>query len=187
MSQDPIFAKVGEALLEHLRNELVPVVLSAPDMLKLAYPGQEEEFRLGLFLYGTEEIRPNGPPAMTRLGPDSHSLPDLALALHFMVFANRKVSFSGMGMEDELTLVEAAMRAVHGSSGLDVDGRRMKLEFHDLTQSEKASLWQSLSAPFQPAAYLTVEPVLLPSGRIRRIPPVREVDVHTSRKGGVRA
>lgn len=187
MSQDPIFTKVGEALLEHLRNELVPVVLSAPDMLKLAYPGQEEEFRLGLFLYGSEEIRPNGPPAMTRLGPDSRGLPDLALALHFMVFANRKVSFSGMGMEDELILVEAAMRAVHGSSGLDVDGCGVKLEFHDLTQSEKASLWQSLSAPFQPAAYLTVEPVLLPSGRIRRIPPVREVDVHTSRKGGVRA
>lgn len=184
MSQDPVFTKAGEALLEHLRSELVPVVLGVPDMLKLAYPGQEEEFRLGLFFYGMEEVRPNGPPAMTRLGPDSHGLPELALALHFMVFANRKASFNGMGMEDELTLVEAAMRAVHGSSGLDVDGRSVKLGFHDLTQSEKAALWQSLNAPFQPAVYLTAEPILLPSGRIRRIPPVREVDVHTSRKGG---
>lgn len=184
MSQDPIFTRAGEALLEYLRGELVPVVLSTPDMVKLAYPGQEEEFRLGLFLYGTEEVRPNGPPAMTRLGPDSHGLPDLALALHFMAFANRKVSFSGMGMEDELTLVEAVMRAAHGSGGLDVDGHRLKLEFHALTQSEKASLWQSLSTPLQPAAYLTVEPILLPSGRIRRIPPVREVDVRASRKGG---
>lgn len=185
MNQDPIFIKVGEALLEHLRSELVPVVLSSPDMLKLAYPGQEEEFRLGLFLYGTEEVRPNGPPAMSRLGPDSHSLPDLALALHFMAFANRKVSFSGMGMSDELLLVEAVMRAIHSARKLDVDGSRMRLEFHPLTQAEKVSLWQSLSTPLQPAAYFTAEPVLLPSGQIRRIPPVREVDIHTGRKGGV--
>lgn len=184
MSRDPIFTKVGEALLEHLRGELVPVVLSAPDMLRLAYPGQEEEFRLGLFLYGTEEVRPNGPPGITRLGPDSHRMPDLALALHFMAFANRKVSFRGMSMEDEFTLVEAVMRAVHGRGRLDLDGRGMKLEFHDLTQSERASLWQSLNAPLQPAAYLTVEPILLPSDRIRKIPPVRAVDIHTSRKGG---
>lgn len=184
MSRDPIFTKVGEALLEHLRGELVPVVLSAPDMLRLAYPGQEEEFRLGLFLYGTEEVRPNGPPGITRLGPDSHRMPDLALALHFMAFANRKVSFRGMSMEDEFTLVEAVMRAVHGRGRLDLDGRGMKLEFHDLTQSERASLWQSLNAPLQPAAYLTVEPILLPGDRIRKIPPVRAVDIHTSRKGG---
>lgn len=184
MSRDPIFTKVGEALLEHLRGELVPVVLSAPDMLRLAYPGQEEEFRLGLFLYGTEEVRPNGPPGITRLGPDSHRMPDLALALHFMAFANRKVSFRGMSMEDEFTLVEAVMRAVHGRGRLDLDGRGMKLEFHALTQSERASLWQSLNAPLQPAAYLTVEPILLPGDRIRKIPPVRAVDIHTSRKGG---
>ena len=50
MSQDPIFTKVGDILLEYLRGELIPTVLSSPDMIKLAYPGQEEEFRLGLFL-----------------------------------------------------------------------------------------------------------------------------------------
>ena len=184
MSQTPIFTRAGGTLLEHLRSELVPVVLGAPDMIQLAYPGWEEEFRLGLFLYGTEEVRPNGPPGMTRLGPDSRRMPDLALALHFMAFANRKVSFRGMCMEDEFTLVEGVMRAVHGSGGLNVDGRRVNLEFHDLTQSEKVSLWQSLNAPLQPAAYLTLEPILLPSDRIRKVPPVRAVDIHTSRKGG---
>ena len=64
MSNDPVFMRAGELLLEHLRSELVPVVISSGDMLKIAHPGMEEDFRLGLYLHDLEEVRPNGPPGM---------------------------------------------------------------------------------------------------------------------------
>lgn len=180
MNQDPIFIKAGERLLEYLRGELVPTVLGTPDMIKLAYPGQEEEFRLGLFLYDMEEVRPHGPPGMTRLSEDSRRFPDLSLAMRFMAFANRKVAFHSMEMADELLMMEGVFRAVHGSSGLELDGQKLKLRFYPLTQGEKVSLWQSLGSPLQGAVYFTLEPIPVPSSRIQRIPPVRAVEIHAN-------
>ncbi len=183
MNQEPVFSRAGQVLLDYLRGELVPAVLGAPDMIRLAYPGQEEEFRLGLFLHDMEEVRPNGPPGMTRLGEDSRRHPDLSLAMDFMAFVNRKTAFSKLEAVDELVMLEGVYRAVHGVSGLELDGRKLRLNFHPLSRAEKAALWQSVSTPLQPAAYFTLEPVPVPSGRIRRIPPVREVEVRTGRKG----
>ncbi len=184
MSQEPVLIRAGELLLDYLRRELVPVVLSSPDMLRLGHPGMEDEFRLGLCLYETEEVRPNGPPAMTRLSPDTHGLPDLPLVLRFMTFANRKAAFGGMRAADELTMLEAVLRAVHGCAGLTMDGRKLRLTLHPLEQREKFSLWQSMNAPLQPAAYLALEPVVVPNTRIRRIPPVREVELSTRSREG---
>lgn len=175
MSNDPVFSQAGEKLLEYLRGELVPVVLSTGDMLKIAYPGMDEDFRVGICLHDMEEVRPNGPPGMTRLSEDTRRLPDLLLALHFFAYANRKVAFNSMEASDEFLLLEAVYRAVHGAPKLELDGRELRLGFHPLTQAEKTSLWQGLNEPLQPAVYLTLEPILVPSSRIQRIPPVREI------------
>ena len=182
MTQDPVFTRVSDALLDYLREELVPIVLSSPDLVKLGHPGQEEDYRLGICLHDMEEVRPNGPPGMTRLSEGSRRLPDLALALHFMAFANRKVAFNSMEAADELLLLEAVLRAVHGTSGLEADGRLLKVGLHPLTSAEKLSLWQGMNTPLQPAVYITVEPIVVPSTRIARVPPVREVEIHTARK-----
>lgn len=182
MSQDPIFTKAGDILLEYLRGELIPTVLSSPDMIKLAYPGQEEEFRLGLFLYDLEEVRPNGPPSMTRLSEDSRRHPDLSLVMRFLAFANRKVAFNSMEIADELLLLEAVYRAIHSVSKLDLNGQDLRVRFLPITQSEKVSLWQSINTPLQSAVYFSLEPVPVLSSRIQRIPPVRAVEIHTSRK-----
>lgn len=91
-----------------------------------------------------------------------------------------------MGSEDELLLLEAVYRAVHGAGKLELDGRELRLNFHPLTRAEKLSLWQSLNEPLQPAVYLTIEPILVPSTRISRVPPVREVQTSAKymEKGG---
>ena len=170
-----VFTLAGEGLLAYFRGELVPGVLGSPDMLQLAYPGMDGEFRLGLCLYELEEVRPHGPPGLERVGEDVHKLPDLLLALRFLAFANRKAAFGSMEAGDELLLLEGALRAVHGCPGLELEGRRLRLSLQPLTQGEKASLWQSLHAPLQPAAYFTLEPVPLPAARIRRDTPEREV------------
>lgn len=182
MSQDPIFTKVGDILLEYLHGELIPSVLSSPDMIKLAYPSQEEEFRLGLFLYDLEEVRPNGPPGMTRLSEDSRRHPDLSLVMRFMAFANRKVAFNSMEMADELLMLEAVYRAIHGVSKLNLDGQDLRVRFLPITQGEKVSLWQSINSPLQSAVYFSLEPIPVLSTRIQHIPPVRAVEIHTSRK-----
>ncbi len=183
MSQEPIFIKAVHILLQYLQGELVPTILSSPDMIKLTYPGQEDEFRLGLFLYDLEEVRPNGPPGMTQLSEDTRRHPDLSLIMRLMVFANRNVAFNSMETADELLMLEAVYRAVHSTTKLELDGQNLQLRFLPITQSEKISLWQSIGSPLQSAVYISLEPIPVPSTRIQRIPPIREVEIHTNRMG----
>lgn len=177
MNEGPIFERVCAAFLKKLRGDLESVVASAEDDVKLSHPGAEADFRLGIYLYDLEEVRPHGPPRPVRVSEQERRLPDLILVLHLMIFANRKVAFNAMEAEDEMRLLEAAARSIHGVSALDVDGRSVKVSFQRLTRAEKVSLWQSLNCPLQPAVYLDLEPVPIPDGRILRVPPVRERSV----------
>ena len=52
MTQDPVFTRVSDALLDYLREELVPIVLSSPDLVKLGHPGQETDVRK---IYGLDK------------------------------------------------------------------------------------------------------------------------------------
>lgn len=183
MSQEPVFERIGNLLLERLRGEMVPAVLNQEDDIKLTHPGAETDYRFGVFLHDIEEVRPYGPPSSVRVSVDTRRRPDRLLALHFLLYANRKVPFDSMSALDEMVLLEAAIRAVHSMEPLDIDGRNVKVEFHELAGSEKNALWQSLNSPLQPAVYLTLEPAGIPSTRIRRTPPVREVQLTAKRKG----
>lgn len=182
MSEEPIFERIAGLLLERLRRELVPAVLNQEDDIKLTYPGAAADYRFGVFLHDIEEIRPYGPPASLRVSEDTRRHPDLLLALHFLLYANRKVPFDSMSGLDEMVLLEAAMRAVHSMEPLEAEDQSIRAAFHELPRSEKAALWQSLNSPLQPAAYLTLEPVRIPSARLRRVPPVREVRLTAARK-----
>jgi len=180
--EGPVFNEVSGGVLEYLRAQLSPDVLSTPDALKLTYPGAEDEFRLGLSLYDIEHLRSGGSARPVRLSEDERRFPDLALALHYLVFANRKAAFHSMEAEDELLLLEAVMRAVHSSPGLPYGDLTLRLTLQGLERGEKLALWQSLNCPLQPAVYLTLEPVPLPSARIVRVPAVRQVDVSVGPK-----
>lgn len=182
MSREPVFERIGDLLLERLRGEMIPEVLNQEDDIKLAHPGAETDYRFGVFLYEIEEVRPYGPPVSVRLSEDTQRHPDCLLALHFLLYANRKAPFDSMGAMDEMVLLEAAIRAVHSIEPLEIEGQKVNVRFHDPAGNEKASLWQGLSSPLQPAAYLTLEPVRIPSTRIRRTPPVREVRIAARRK-----
>lgn len=182
MSQGPIFEQLAGLLLEHLRRELVPAVLNLPDDIKMTHPGAETDYRLGVFLYDMEELRSCGPPPPIRLDEESRQHPDRLLALRFLLYANRKVPFDSLSALDEMVLVEAAMRALHSMGPLTVDGQAVRSALHDPPLSEKTALWQSLSSPLQPAVYLTLEPVRVPSSRIRRTPAVREFQLDAKRK-----
>lgn len=182
MSQEPVFEQLSSLLLERLRGALVPAVLQQEDDIKLTHPGADTDYRFGVFLHDIEEVRPYGPPSSVRVDEATRRHPDRLLALHFLLYANRKAPFDSMGALDEMVLLEAAIRAVHSMGPLEVDGQKVKAGFHGLAAQEKAALWQSLGSPLQPAAYLTLEPVPIPSARIRRTPPVQEVQLTARRK-----
>lgn len=176
MNDEPVLTAAGSLLLEHFRGALVPAVLGEAELVRLSAPGEQEDFRLGLCLYDLEEIRPGGSGTMKRLSEEERRYPSLILSLHFFAFANRKAAFHSVGAEDELLLLEASARAVHSAPGLPFGGGTLRLGLEGVEREHARALWQSLNIPLQPAVYFSVEPVIIPSTQIRRVPAVRSVE-----------
>lgn len=184
LSREPVIGRACALLLERLRGELAPAVPGAEDAVQLAYPGMEADYRLGVFPYDMEEIRPFGPPGEERIRDSAMRSPCRLLALHLLLYANRRVPFDGMEGMDELLLLEGAARAAQDMAPLEVDGQQVRVGFLHLEPGEKTALWQSLGQPLQPAVYLTLEPLRLPGGRLRPIHPVKEARLSARRKEG---
>ncbi len=183
MREEPVLRAVSGLVLDYFRTELVPSVLGSADLVKLTAPDAQEDFRLGLCLYDLEAIHSGGSGTMSRVGASGRRYPDLPLALRFFAFANRKAAFHSMEAEDELLLLEAAVRAVHSAPEFPAwAGGRLRLD--DVEGGQKTALWQSMNAPFQPAVYFIAEPVSIPSARVRRVPAVRSVETGVETKEG---
>lgn len=182
MSQEPVLEWAGNVLLDLLKEAIGRGVLQSEDDIQLTYPNGARDCRVGVFLYDMEEVRPYGTPPPVRTGETQRRGPDRAFALHFLVYANRKVPFDSMTALDELLLLEAAMRAVHSCPPVRLEGEPVSIRFDSLTLQEKTALWQSLGSPLQPAVYLVLEPLVIPSDRLERLYPVRQLQLHIRRK-----
>ena len=182
MSGAPVLEQAGKLLLEPLQEALVPSVLHSQDAIQITYPNAQQDYRVGVFLYDLEEVRPYGTPPPIRVSDTQRRGPNRTFALHFLVYANRKVPFDGMTALDEMLLLEAVMRAVHNFVPVELEGETVTIQFDSLTRQEKATLWQSLSSPLQPAVYLVMEPLVVPSTKLERFIPVRQVQIKSNRK-----
>ncbi len=183
--REPVLTRVGGLVLDYLRQGLVPGVLAEGDMVKLTWPGAQEDFRLGLCLYDLESVRSGGPGTPTRQGEDQWRRPDLLLSLRFFAFANRKAAFHGVEAADELILLEAVLRAVYGAPDLPLgEGKAFRLALDRVERSEKTALWQSFHVPGQSAVWFSAEPVAIPGRPLSRAPAAREVEVDMRGKEG---
>ncbi len=181
--REPVLTRVGGLVLDYLRQRLAPGVLAEGDMVKLTWPGAQEDFRLGLCLYDLESVRAGGPGTPTRQGEDKWRRPDLLLSLRFFAFANRKAAFHGVEAADELILLEAVLRAVYGAPGFALgEGKAFQLTLDRVERSEKTALWQSFHVPGQSAVWFSAEPVAIPGRPLSRAPAAREVEVDMRRK-----
>ncbi len=183
MREEPVLTAVSGLVLDYFRAELVPSVLGSADLVKLTAPNAQEDFRLGVCLYALETLHSDGSRTMPRVSGAERRHPDLTLALRFFAFANRRAAFHSMEAEDELLLLEAAVRAVHSAPGFAAwEGGTLRLD--SVEGSHKTALWQSMNVPFQPAVYFIAEPVSIPSARVRRVPAVRSVETNVGKKEG---
>lgn len=182
ISRGPVFEQAGGRMRDLLKGALIPSVLHGDDSIQLTFPTSERDYRVGIFLYDMEEVRPYGTPTPIRVSDTQRQGPSCAFALRFLVFANHKAPFDSMTAQDEMILMEAVMRAIHNCAPFELEGETVTIRFDDITRQEKTTLWQSIGSPLQPAVYLVMEPLVVPSTRLERFVPVREIEVQSQKK-----
>ncbi len=176
--------QTGKGLVELLREALYPDHVQDKEWIRLAAPGEEADYRVGIYLY---DIQDYSVMATTEkiLSESERQIRPKAVELSFMVFCNENSRFGGIQRENILTLLNEVMRTVYDHPVLSLEkGEEVQLSFLGGQMDFKIQLWGSFNSPLQPAVYIRAVPVLIASRRIRKTARVKERDYQLQKKEG---
>lgn len=166
--------QTGKGLLELFRTRLCPAYVRDEDMILLASPWEEADYRVGIYLYDIQDYSLTF-TAETELSSTQRRYPSKAVELSYLVFCNQSHHFGGVPKEQLQIVLGEIVRTVYDCPELEVgDGERVRLSFLREDVEFKLRLWGSFDRPLQPAVYIRAEPVLIMSRRMRSVSQVRE-------------
>lgn len=179
---DSEILQVGKALLELFQKNLCPEFVRDADMILLASPWEEADFRVGLYLYDIQDYSLRA-TAERVLEDTLRRYPPKAVELSYLIFCNQAHRFGGVQREQLQAVLNEIVRTVYDNPELEKkDGEAVRISFLRENDEFKIRLWGSFNQPLQPAVYIRAEPVLIESRRQRRVSQVRERDYGMERK-----
>lgn len=174
--------QTGKCLLELLRKSLCPEFIRDKDLILFAAPWEETDYRVGLYLY---DIRDHSAMATSEvvLDDSERRFPPKAVELSYLIFCNETHRFGGVQREQIQALLSEIIRTVYDNPFLEREsGETVQICFQQENVEFKVRLWGSFQKPLQPAVYLQAVPVLIESGRKRRVSSVRERSYEMEKK-----
>lgn len=166
----------GQSLLELLRDKLCPGYVRDRDGILLTAPWEEEDYRVGVYLYDIQDYS-LAVAAAVDTGADTLRFPPKAVELSYMLFCNEKHRFGGLQRERLQGILNEMIRTLHDNPTLvREDGEKVGLSFLRESVEFKIRLWGSFNQPLQPAVYLRAAPVPVASARTRKVSRVKERD-----------
>ena len=179
---DSEILRTGRCLLEMFRKALCPNYVRDEDLILFTAPWEETDYRVGVYLYDVQDY--SVMPVSERVISDSERrFPPKAVELSYMVYCNESHRFGGVQREQMQTVLNEIVRTVHDHPFLEKEGgESFQCSFLRESIEFKMSLWGSFNRPLQPAVYIKAAPVLIESGRIRRVSPVKERDYEVENK-----
>ncbi|MDE6874932.1 MAG: DUF4255 domain-containing protein [Lachnospiraceae bacterium] len=179
---DSEIAQVGKGLLSLLQGSLCPDFVRDKESITLAAPWDEEDYRVGIYLYDIQDFSVCR-PAGKIINEEEQRFPPKAVELSYMVFCNEKHRFGGSRREQLHATLNEIVRTVYDNPVLlQEGGEEVELSFLRESADFKIRLWGSFHQALQPAVYVRAVPVLLSSRRRRTVHAVRKRDYRTERK-----
>ncbi|MCM1539768.1 MAG: DUF4255 domain-containing protein [Blautia sp.] len=174
--------QAGKSLLELLRRELCPDPVQDRDLIMFASPWEEADYRVGIYLYDIQDYSMMATSEVI-LGDEERRFPPKAVELSYLIFCNEAHRFGGVQREQIQTLLNEVIRTVYDNPLLEQEGSQaLQISFLRESVEFKIGLWGSFDRPLQPAVYVSAVPVLVGSGRKRRVSRVQERDYGVERK-----
>lgn len=166
----------GNSLLELMRRNLCPDHVKDRENVLLTAPWEEADYRVGIYLYDIQDHSLTTVQNMQE-GENVLRFPPKAVELSYMVFCNEKRRFGGLQRGQLQGILNEIVRTAYDNPALQrEDGEKVGLSFLRESVEFKIRLWGSFNQPLQPAVYLRAAPVLIASGRTRKVSRVKERD-----------
>ena len=166
----------GKCLLQLLRDNLCPGYVRDRDSILLTAPWEEEDYRVGVYLYDIQDYS-LAVAATADTGGDTLRFPPKTVELSYMLFCNEKHRFGGLQRERLQGILNEMIRILYDNPTLiREDGETVGISFLRESVEFKIRLWGSFNQPLQPALYLKAAPVTVASARTRKVNRVKERD-----------
>ena len=181
MGDHMAIVEVGNMLVQLLKEEMVPEVISGSHGIGLCSPADKGDYALGIHLYDIrecEEIRTNG---MQNTGPDRQQFPPMFISLYYMMTAYSDSDLKFRAAEEQRILGRVMQilydhptvpaRLLPGRSS----GPECRIELVDLDLEEKLRLWNTPDTPYKASLFYRVTPVEIQSMRTRKVARVTDI------------
>lgn len=173
---DSEILQTGKCILTLLRSSLCPEYVRDEDTIALTAPWDEEDYRVGIYLYDIQDYSPVSAPGVC-LDERRRRFPPKAAELSYLIFCNQNHRFGGLQREQLHRILNEIVRAVYDNPVLErEDGEAVELFFLREDVEFKIRLWGSFHQALWPAVYVKAAPVLIASRRLQSFTPVEQRD-----------
>lgn len=179
---DSEILQTGKSILELLQQSLCPGYVRDEDAVALTAPWDEEDYRVGIYLYDIQDYSPVSAPGVY-IDERKRRFPPKAVELSYLIFCNQNHRFGGLQKGQLHRILNEVVRAVYDNPVLlREDGESVELSFLREDVEFKIRLWGSFHQALWPAVYVKAAPVLIASRRMQAVNPVEQRDYGVERR-----
>ncbi|NLL17523.1 MAG: DUF4255 domain-containing protein [Clostridia bacterium] len=188
MANYTIIADIGNAIVQRLRDHLVPSIIINTENIGLCTPGDRGDILLGVNLYDIKENQDIVVTDMSPKGEKQLKYPSTFYDLYYMITAYSTSDIKFRAAEDQKILGKVLQVLKDYPSftaeqlGSELAGSRFvpRIELLQLEQEEKMKLWNVPNVPYRLSLFYKVYPVEIESTRVKEITRVVEFTVRDS-------
>lgn len=183
MADYSIIADVSKYLVDMLRENMCPELISLPSQIEVAFPGEKnQDYILGLFLYNIEEEKNAVLPRFQQAGQMALQQSPKPYRLYYMLFINSasQTSFKSadtqkiMGRAAQILGDRTEMRTDMLQPWLEMLEPPVILSQDKISLEAKLHIWQAVNQPYQLSLFYQAAPVMISSENIMDIVRVSE-------------
>lgn len=179
-----IIADIGNAIVQLLRDNLVPAIIISTENIGLCTPSDKGDIILGVNLYDVRENQDIVPTGMMAKGVRQLKYPSTFYDLYYMITAYSASDIKFRAAEDQKILGKVlqvlkdhpTFTAEQLGSELTNSQYVPKIELLHLENEEKVKLWHVPDMPYKLSLFYKVYPVEIESNRVKEVTRVVDVD-----------
>jgi hypothetical protein len=172
-------AQVSKALVDVIRQGVVPDLLEKEDEVGLCSPDNHGDFKVGIYLYNIEQSGSFRLSGKQNEGLYYQKYPPVVLDLHYMITPYYKGDIKFLA-ENEQIMLGRVVQIINDNGTIFADtGEPVTLEFINPAIGDRQKIWVGEN-PYRTSVFISAKAVILESAREGRMSRVTDITIETT-------
>jgi hypothetical protein len=176
-------AQVSKALVDVIKQGVVPDLLEKPDEVGLCSPDNHGDFKVGIHLYNIEQSGSFRLSGKQNEGLYYQKYPPVVLDLHYMITPYYKGDIKFLA-ENEQVMLGRIVQVINDNGTIFADtGEPVTLEFLNPPIGDRQKIWVG-DDPYRTSVFISAKAVIVESARESKTSRVTDIMIETEQKKG---